>query len=31
MSDPEQVKAQWAEASLWLAKADEDVSIPHSL
>ena len=24
MSDPEQVKAQWAEASLWLAKADDD-------
>lgn len=25
MSDSEQAKAQWAEALLWLAKADEDV------
>ncbi len=27
MSDPEQVKAQWAEASLWLAKADDDIRV----
>lgn len=25
MNDPEQAKAQWAEALLWLAKADEDI------
>lgn len=25
MSGPEQAKAQWAEALLWLAKADEDI------
>ena len=27
MSDPEQVKAQWAEAALWLAKADDDIRV----
>jgi hypothetical protein len=27
MSDPEQAKAQWAEALLWLAKADEDIQM----
>lgn len=27
MSDPEQVRAQWAEAALWLAKADEDIRV----
>ena len=27
MSGPEQAKAQWAEALLWLAKADEDIQM----
>ena len=27
MSGAEQVKAQWAEASLWLAKADDDIRV----
>lgn len=27
MSDPEQAKAQWAEASLWLGKADDDIRV----
>ena len=27
MSDPEQTRIQWAEASLWLAKADDDIRI----
>ena len=27
MSDPDQAKTQWAEASLWLAKADDDIRV----
>lgn len=27
MSDPEQMKAQWADAGLWFAKADDDIRI----